>query len=139
MKAISLWQPWATLIAIGAKRYETRSWSTNYRGPIAIHASARLIDTSEWNPVIWKVLYPPNSEPVKRPYSCIVCVVDLVDVLYTEEAPKSSFWHEQEVYFGDYTPGRFAWRLANVRLVDNVRAVGRQGLWNWTPPEGMTL
>ena len=40
MKAISLLQPWATLVSIGAKRVETRSWRTDYRGPIAIHASA---------------------------------------------------------------------------------------------------
>lgn len=39
MKGLTLTQPWATLVAIGAKRVETRSWSTNYRGPIAIHAA----------------------------------------------------------------------------------------------------
>lgn len=39
MKCLSLWQPWATLIAIGAKQVETRSWRTRYRGPIAIHAA----------------------------------------------------------------------------------------------------
>lgn len=39
MKALSLWQPWATLIAIGAKQYETRGWSTPYRGPLIIHAA----------------------------------------------------------------------------------------------------
>lgn len=39
MKALSLTQPWASLIAIGAKRVETRSWSTNHRGPVAIHAA----------------------------------------------------------------------------------------------------
>jgi hypothetical protein len=41
MKAITIWQPWASLLAIGAKRYETRSWATNYRGPIAIHAAKK--------------------------------------------------------------------------------------------------
>ncbi len=40
MKALTVWQPWATLVAIGAKRIETRSWSTSYRGPLAIHAAA---------------------------------------------------------------------------------------------------
>lgn len=40
MKAITLWQPWASLIALGAKTIETRSWQTSYRGPIAIHAAA---------------------------------------------------------------------------------------------------
>ncbi len=33
MKCISLIQPWATLIIHGAKRFETRSWRTPYRGP----------------------------------------------------------------------------------------------------------
>jgi hypothetical protein len=42
MKAITLYQPWATLVAIGAKRIETRSWSTQYRGPLAIHVSKRV-------------------------------------------------------------------------------------------------
>ena len=41
MKAITIWQPWASLIAIGAKQYETRSWETKYRGPIAIHAAKK--------------------------------------------------------------------------------------------------
>lgn len=39
MRAITLMQPWASLIALGAKRYETRSWKTHYRGPLAIHSS----------------------------------------------------------------------------------------------------
>lgn len=42
MKAISLWQPWASAIALGAKRIETRHWSTRYRGPLAIHAAKRV-------------------------------------------------------------------------------------------------
>jgi activating signal cointegrator 1 len=42
VKAISLWQPWATLIALGEKKFETRSWLTNYRGQIAIHAAKRM-------------------------------------------------------------------------------------------------
>lgn len=38
MKAITIHQPWASLVALGVKHIETRSWSTKYRGPIAIHA-----------------------------------------------------------------------------------------------------
>jgi hypothetical protein len=40
MKAISLFQPWASLIMLGYKSYETRSWATKHRGPLAIAASA---------------------------------------------------------------------------------------------------
>ena len=42
MKVLTLTQPWATLVAIGAKRIETRSWATKYRGPLLIHAAAGL-------------------------------------------------------------------------------------------------
>ena len=38
MKVLTLKQPWATLVAEGIKRYEFRSWKTNYRGKILIHA-----------------------------------------------------------------------------------------------------
>jgi len=41
MKAITLYQPWASLIAIGVKKFETRSWPTSYHGPIAIHAGKK--------------------------------------------------------------------------------------------------
>lgn len=47
MKAITIWQPRASLLACGAKIYETRSWMTSYRGPIAIHAAARKCDTDD--------------------------------------------------------------------------------------------
>lgn len=45
MKAITIKHPWASLISLGMKSIETRSWATKYRGPLAIHASARLGDS----------------------------------------------------------------------------------------------
>lgn len=46
MKAITLYQPWASLWAIGAKLFETRPWSTAYRGPLAIHAAKKPVETT---------------------------------------------------------------------------------------------
>lgn len=44
------------------------------------------------------------------------------------------------VDFGDYTTGRYAWRLANLRpLPTPIEARGQLGLWDWTPPEGVKL
>lgn len=43
MKALTIWQPWASLLACGVKKYETRSWATQYRGPIAIHAAKKNV------------------------------------------------------------------------------------------------
>src|SRR5262245_34467015 len=45
MKALSLWQPHATLMTVGAKKIETRSWATDYRGLVAIHAAKRFRET----------------------------------------------------------------------------------------------
>ncbi len=42
VRAITLWQPWASLVALGLKRFETRSWPTNYRGKLLIHAATRI-------------------------------------------------------------------------------------------------
>ena len=45
IRIISLWQPWASLIALNLKQYETRSWGAPYRGKLAIHAAKRPIDS----------------------------------------------------------------------------------------------
>ena len=42
MKVITVIQPWASLISLNEKKIETRSWKTNYRGPLAIHASKNM-------------------------------------------------------------------------------------------------
>ena len=55
MKALSLWQPWASLIALGVKTIETRSWSTTYRGPLLIHAGQHLARLDE-APACWDLL-----------------------------------------------------------------------------------
>lgn len=44
VRALTLWQPWASLVAVGAKTIETRGWSTDYRGPLLIHAAKRKPD-----------------------------------------------------------------------------------------------
>lgn len=133
MKAISLWQPWATLIAIGAKEYETRSWAQSYRGTIAIHAAKR---TSE----IQRVLNKPdmacylNDEGYHKvqdfPLGAIVAFAKLTAIYRTEELrPHLS---PKELQYGDFSNGRFAWRIEQVAILDEpIPARGQQGLWDW--------
>jgi hypothetical protein len=132
MKALTLWQPWASLIAWGEKQYETRSWKTDYRGPLAIHASLRL--TIEQKTVCWRAEFRTAFlrhgclHPVELPLGKVLCVVDLVEIVRTEMAEVS----EKERAFGDYAPGRFAWKLENVRPFEpQLPAQGHQGLWEW--------
>lgn len=134
MKAISLWQLWATLVALGVKQFETRSWPTNYRGPLAIHAAKRPAVKSELNVDVLNEIENAGFDRLSDlPYGCIVCTVRLAECQATEEATASLFFHVFEYSFGDYTPGRFAWRLDNVQPVANVPARGSQGFWEWQP------
>lgn len=143
MKAISLWQPWATLVAVGAKRCETRSWETLYRGPIAIHAAkkwTRQLEDICWSSPFRTVLelHRPNKGgaffygdalPMILPRGVIVATAEIVGCVRTdaENTPAS----EQERAFGDYTPGRFRWDLANIRRLDDpIPYTGRQGFFD---------
>ena len=147
MKALSLWDPWGTLVAIGAKRYETRSWPTRHRGPLAIHVAASWKPESADainHPVICATLAkagintpwmldgsPVSARDAKRyfPLGSIIAVIDLLacirmtDKINPPPAP--------EVAFGDFTFGRYAWRLADVRrLPEPIPCRGSRGLWD---------
>lgn len=133
MKALTLHQPWATLIAIGAKHIETRSWSTSYRGPLAIHASTNrqylryAAAMAQWAGLLWW-RFP---KPEELPLGAVVAIAELVDcVRMTEENIRQI--PADELRFGHFAPGRYMWVLNNVRPLDNpVPARGRQGLWEW--------
>lgn len=134
MKALTVWQPWASLIAEGNKRYETRSWATKYRGVLAIHAAKRdpLLTLGPINDVVARMVARKIGRINLLPLSAIVAVADLVDVIPTAALLQSSeFLTADEVFFGDYRPGRFAWQLENIRrLREPVQTRGQQGLWN---------
>ncbi len=154
IKSLSLTQPWGTLIAIRAKRIETRSWSTAYRGPLAIHAAKGLPkDTLALfftQPFASVLRAEGFSHPSELPRGAVIAICDLVGVVPTRTMTNGGCrWDgpdgrryayeltEQEEAFGDYSEGRYAWLLDNVRpLPEPVPAKGSLGLWNWTPPGG---
>lgn len=161
MKAITLTQPWATLVAIGAKMLETRSWTISYRGfPLAIHAAKGLgpggrrayFDQCYRAPFL-QALEPamtttreiagdviPHVNPDILPRGAIVAVCWLHSIYRITEQGVEGFNPQppaNEIAFGDYSPGRFAWLLTNVRaLPEPISAKGQLGLWEWQPPEG---
>jgi len=159
MKAITIAQPYATLIALGQKKIETRSWSTSYRGPLAIHAAKgpghlgsfkALRDLCGTQP-FFDALMPivPNYNAYcdrdaifeQLPLGAIIATCVLVDCVPTEHIRSVKIvrrgnhewlWTENEKAFGDYTPGRYAWLLSNVRaLPEPIPARGALGLWEW--------
>lgn len=130
-KGLSLTQPWASLIAHGHKRVETRSWSTKYRGEIFIHASkgfpgkARYFAGTQW---------AEGRLPAELPLGCLIATARIVDVKPTEDAIGSIT--ELERSFGDYGPGRYAWFLEDIKPFRVfVPFKGALGLFNLEPPE----
>jgi len=132
MKCLSLTQPWASLVMIGAKKYETRSWYTVYRGPLAIHASKGFPgwakEFAQEPPV--SVIFGPDYD---FPLGQIIGVVTLVRCERTEDVASSL--SRQELQFGDYGEERFAWKLANPQpFAKPIPWRGSLGLWDWPDP-----
>jgi hypothetical protein len=158
MKALSIIQPWASLVAVGAKKIETRSWATNYRGPLAIHASKRHFDTRAYFDrelhLFAEALGLPDIYSFdKLPCGAVVATCKLVDCLIIKEdglyqvrrvpggindmyRPERPLPKGNELAFGDYAPGRNALLLGDVKhLPEPILAKGKLGLWNWEYPE----
>lgn len=138
MKCLSLWQPWATLVAIGAKTLETRSWETMYRGELAIHAAQawnRKLADIALDGFFLSALQPlvglsGGAKKLRNvlPFGAIVCTANLVDCYRID--PIKRPLDERELAFGDYTTGRFAWVLEDVRaFAKPIPFKGRQGLF----------
>ena len=93
MKALTIRQPWASLIACGAKRFETRGWKMNYRGKLAIHAGKhspeKYVHDTETQRAMYDALKPfffpdkmANWSDMEWacPLGGIIAIADLVDV-----------------------------------------------------------
>ncbi len=163
MRCISLHQPWASLVAIGAKQFETRSFATSHRGPLLIHAAKK------WNRDLESIsLSAPFNEALSRGLpnrdsgrdwngviydcglhrGCIIGAVELVECYRVAHNPPRldfSGVHKDgrrycsaepmptgdERAFGNFDPGRYAWKLANPRrFATPIPFTGRQGFFN---------
>lgn len=141
MKALTLTQPWASLVIDGAKRYETRGWSTTHRGPLAIHAAKGW---SMDDRAFCLEMYQAGLIHVREtgtPLGAVLGIVELEDVFSTDDGP---YWdwdarlpdsRYTEADLGDYSPHRFAWRLRVLeRFPEPIPARGMLGLWDWERP-----
>ena len=150
MKALTLWQPWASLVAVGWKGIETRSWGTDYRGPLAIHAAltmpteGRALATRNLD--VMRALHPLTAATL--PLGKVVAVVHLwrvariVSVLDSRKVTRLRTncgdidIDARELVVGDYTPGRYVWFVNGARQPEPpVPARGNRMLWDWDATE----
>ena len=128
MKVLSLTEPYATLIKIGVKKIETRSWKTSYRGKLYIHASSTKIPKEYKNNKELMNLVNVNE----LNFGNIICSCNLVDCIemtdkFIEEVKKN----KEEYICGVYKVGRYAWILEDIKVLENpILAKGHLGIWN---------
>ena len=127
LKVLSLREPYATLIQEKTKRIETRSWRTNYRGELYIHASFTKIAKEQK-----ELMNLVKSSSLN--YGKILCKCTLTDCIYmtkeyVENIKKNN---PQEYLCGDYQVGRYAWILDGITpLKTPIEAKGQLGIWNY--------
>lgn len=142
MKALTIWQPYAGLIAAGIKTIETRGWPApkNLIGQrVAIHAAkkwdtARVADWDRVTRWLWdRGIY--TAEEMKRiidltgPLATgkVLSIATLAECSLMEVAP-----NETEEQFGWFATRRYGWRFAeNQRLQFPPTVAGMQGVWEW--------
>lgn len=149
MKALSIKQPWASLIAHGIKDIENRTWKTKFRGTIYIYASAKTAGSTldlltpqqwnEWDLHIKKIKYFPCFD-----FSAIIGEVDIIDCV--QDHP--SIWAEKAVYneedfmdeedeinyhknIAPFIKPIYNWVLANAKLYDKpiLNVKGKLSFW----------
>lgn len=132
MRFLTLLQPWASLMAIGAKTIETRSWATTYRGVVGIGASQGR-DELDWcaeGPFRSALREAGIFGPADLPFGAILALGKLVDCRRTEVV-EPKLLGKPEHAFGNYTAGRWAWLFRDVtRLPEPIPWRGRLGLWS---------
>jgi len=110
MKAISVRQPWAWAIIHAGKDIENRSWKTNYRGPLLIHAGANY----DADAVLPGGVRAPAKDALD--FSAIIGIVELSDVVQKSE----SIWFEGPYGFVLQKPRTFK---------EVISCAGQRGLW----------
>lgn len=134
--AITLWQPWASLIFWGIKRHETRGFPLPKRliGEwVAIHAAARSIRPAELGPALDAIMLDHwgSGYEVSLPHRAVLGLVRFAAPIRTEDAnPAWTPEEDRDRSAGDWTPGRWAWPIVEHHQLDEpFPATGRQGWW----------
>jgi hypothetical protein len=126
MKTLSLWQPWAWLVAAGIKDVENRSWQTHYRGELLIHASShqlsRLVEKAAAESVMTALTFDLRPVdltrmPARFELGGLIGVVELVDCV----RDSISSWAGE---------GAWHWVLRNARTLPFCPMRGARGTFN---------
>lgn len=124
MKTLTIKEPWATLIVDGYKKYEFRSWKTNYRGKILIHAGMSLERD---------MLENCKNYNLQCSKGAIIGEADLVDCILVDDKFNQELKDINSIVYGRSNHvGSYAWKLENIVKYHNpINVKGKLGLWNY--------
>lgn len=130
VKCLTVSQPFSSMIAAGEKWVENRVWSTNYRGPLAIHAGKGT-------------QYLTRKALHEYPHGCIIAVANLFACMLLESMRRlnpDQKIRRSELTIADvlchrHTEGPYCWILRDVRPCEPVPCTGERGLWMWSGQE----
>ena len=135
IKAISLYEPWATAMRLRLKRNETRPRSTNYRGWLAIQSAKKVFDSSIYNPQ-WVSYVQAVMSTQLFPYGMITCIVQLDSCIPTRQYVVEAL-DKHERQWGDYGPERYVLETSRLIVLPSpVPCRGRNTmLFDWELPK----
>lgn len=135
-KAISIKQPYATLLLMGIKKFETRSWKTKFRGEICIHSS-KAVDKEGMK--ILKEVLGQKFNSLDFPTGAILGKIQILDCFQCVKKDNNRVLldngkeisnTESEYYFGDFSVGRYAWEIKPIIKFENpIYCNGKLGIW----------
>lgn len=122
MKALSLCQPFASLLAHGIKTWETRGWKPGDKNLYILRETGFLIHASESRKYAHLMGQAPFSKHLSRlgalPYGAIIGWAKIGSIMRVEQWRQENLWPgmpkalwPDEYFFGDYNPGRWAWQI----------------------------
>ena len=123
MKVLTIREPWASLIINGYKKYEFRSWKTNYRGKILIHTSQKIEK---------EMLSRFKDYNLNCIGGTIIGEAELTDCILVDENFNQNLRKIDNVVYGRSNHvEKYAWKLENVKKYDEpIPMKGKLGLWN---------
>lgn len=126
MKAITIKQPFASLIAEGIKKYEFRTWKTNYRGKILIHAGKGINKDA---------LKKYENLNLEYPSGAIIAVADLTDCIFIDEKLRNILQRENPIVYSSIIKDKdwkgYGFKLENVKKISPIDINGKLSLWDY--------
>lgn len=138
---LTVWQPWASLFVLGEKHLETRGWPC-YLKPgtlLALHAAKRPpllpADDPAFREALNWILAAHDLALELLPRGAVLGTARFVSQMVCSSRLRAGL-SLRERLFGDYSNGRYAWRLEVVEVFPSpIPATGRQGIWRWQRPQ----